>query len=64
MAQQIRDPALSLLWPQVRSLAWEHPHAVCVAKKSYKSKDMTSYTKLFLKGGHSNSPHLLSPPER
>ena len=30
MAQQVKDPALSLLW--LRSLAWELPHATGAAK--------------------------------
>ena len=33
MVQQVKDPALLLLWlAQIRSLAQERPHAVCLAK--------------------------------
>ena len=43
VAQQVKDPALSLLWlgplAWIQSLTWELPYAVGVAKKIKKLKE-------------------------
>ena len=56
VAQQVKDPALSLLW--VQSLAWELPHTVSMPKKTQKPKNKKTKQNRVTQGKYRQIPLL------